>query len=180
MRVRVATGSRDDDSLPVEGYLPTRRGRLYCRTLGGGPPIVVLHGGPDFDHYYLRPELDRLADSFRLVYYDQRGRGRSGDGVDRREVSIESEVADLEAVRSRFGFESVTILGHSWGGLLAMEYAIRHPNRVTHLILVNTAPASARDASLFREHLRGTRAAADVARMQAVASSARYRAGGLD
>jgi proline iminopeptidase len=178
--VRVETGSRDDDTLPGEGYLPAGRGRLYWRAVGGGPPIVVLHGGPDFDHYYLRPELDRLAESFRLVYYDQRGRGRSGNGVDPREVSIESEVADLELVRCHFGFESVAVLGHSWGGLLAMEYAIRHPDRASHLILVNTAPASAQDARRFREHLLRARAAADVERMQAVASSARYRAGELE
>jgi proline iminopeptidase len=50
---------------------------LFCRDVGEGPPILVLHGGPDFDHAYLLPELDRLADSFRLLYYDQRGRGRS-------------------------------------------------------------------------------------------------------
>ena len=136
------TGFLDDDALPVETYLSVRGGRLYWRALGGGQPIVVLHGGPDFDHYYLRPELDRLAGSFRLVYYDQRGRGRSGNAVDPDEISIESEVADLERVRRHFGFESVAVLGHSWGGVLAMEYAIRHPDRASHLILVNTAASA--------------------------------------
>ena len=54
---------------------------LFVREVGAGRPIIVLHGGPDFDHTYLRPELDRLADQARLIYYDQRGR------VDRREGS---------------------------------------------------------------------------------------------
>ena len=76
---------------------------LFCRDVGAGPPIVVVHGGPDFDHAYLLPELDRLADSFRLVYYDQRGRGRSAEGVRAEDVTLRSEVDDLDRVRSRFG-----------------------------------------------------------------------------
>jgi proline iminopeptidase len=54
---------------------------LFVREIGDGHPIIVLHGGPDFDHTYLRPELHQLADSCRLIYYDQRGRGRSAAGV---------------------------------------------------------------------------------------------------
>jgi pimeloyl-ACP methyl ester carboxylesterase len=57
---------------------------LYSRDIGQGTPIIVLHGGPDFDHSYLLPELDRLSDSFHLIYYHQRGRGRSADRVQPR------------------------------------------------------------------------------------------------
>jgi proline iminopeptidase len=72
------------------------------------------------------------------------------------------------------------MLGHSWGGVLAMEYATRHPEHVSHLILVDTAPASAEDWLALRQHLPSTRAAADVERMRAIASSARYQAGDLE
>ena len=148
---------------------------MYCRTAGDGPPIVVLHGGPDFDHNYLLPELDRLADSFQLIYYDQRGRGRSAGDVRADEVGIESEVSDLDGVRRHFGLDAVAVLGHSWGGVLAMEYAARHPGRVSHLILANTAPASAGDSRVLRQHLQHMRPAGDVERMHALAASARYR-----
>jgi proline iminopeptidase len=74
----------------------------------------------------------------------------------------------------------VALLGHSWGGVLAMEYATRHPDRVSHLILADTAPASAEDWLALRQHLPSTRATGDVERMQAVASSARYQAGDLE
>ena len=124
--------------------------------------------------------MDRLADAFRVIYYDQRGRGRSTGDVVPDEVTIGSEIEDLDSVRRYFGLDSVAVLGHSWGGVLAMEYAIRHPDRVSHLILVNTAPASAADNLMFREHLRRTRPARDVERMQALASSARYQAGDLE
>lgn len=162
------------------GHVPTDGARLYYRMTGEGRPIVVLHGGPDLDHTYLLPELDRLADSCRLVYYDQRGRGRSAEQVRPEDVSLESEIDDLDSVRDHFGLDSFAVLGHSWGGVLAMEYATRHPERVSHLILLNTAPASADDAASFREHLLRVRPTADVERMRELAASAPYQAGDLD
>ena len=134
---------------PREGYVPVEGARLYFRDVGQGPPIIVLHGGPSFDHTYLLPDMDRLVDGFRLIYYDQRGRGKSGEHVQPEDVSLHSEMDDLEGVRAYFQQDSVALLGHSWGGLLAMEYALRHPERVSHLILLNTAPASHDDCLLF-------------------------------
>jgi proline iminopeptidase len=181
MRARKMTSASSvADDAPSEGHVLTDRARLYYRAIGEGRPIIVLHGGPDFDHHYLLPELDRLADSFRLVYYDQRGRGRSAGDVQPEDVSIASEIEDLDAVRRHLGFDAVALLGHSWGGVLAMEYATRHPEHVSHLILVDTAPASAEDWLELRQHLPTTRAPGDVERMRAVASSARFQAGDLE
>jgi proline iminopeptidase len=132
-----------------EGYAPVEGAELYYRDIGQGPPIIILHGGPSFDHHYLLPEMDRLAATFRLIYYDQRGRGKSAANVQPAAVSIQSEMDDLEALRVFFRLESVALLGHSWGGLLAMEYALRYPERVSRLILLNTAPASHDDCVLF-------------------------------
>ena len=161
-----------------EGYIERGGARLDYRVVGRGLPIVVLHGGPDFDHAYLLPDLDRLAEEFRLVYYDQRGRGRSAAWVSPEDVSIESEIADLDAVRSHFGLESAAILGHSWGGLLAMEYALRHPHRVSHLVLLNTAPASHDDVALTRRR-RQESSAADLEHMRAIAATPEYERGDL-
>jgi proline iminopeptidase len=162
------------------GFITAGNARLHFRDIGEGPSIVVLHGGPDFDYDYLLPELDRLAERFRVIYYDQRGRGRSADGVRPGDVTVESEMDDLEHVRRHFGLESMAVLGHSWGGVLAMEYASRHPERLTHLILMNTAPASHEDAQAFRRHLRSSRPAGDLERMQFLAATAEFRAGDLD
>jgi proline iminopeptidase len=60
-------------TVPRESRIPAGNAELYAREVGQGKPIIVLHGGPDFDHMYLLPELDRLSDSFHLIYYDQRG-----------------------------------------------------------------------------------------------------------
>ena len=124
---------------------------LYCREVGVGTAMIVLHGGPDFDISYLLPELDRLSDTFHLIYYDQRGRGRSADYVKPEDVSLESEMADLDEVREHFHLERVVLLGHSWGAVLALEYALRHPERVSRLVLMDPAPASAADINRFRQ-----------------------------
>ena len=153
---------------------------LFCRDVGAGHAIVIVHGGPDFDHRYFLPELDRLADAFRLVYYDQRGRGRSADGVRPEDVTLRSEVEDLDRVRSHFGLESIAVLGHSWGGVVAMEYAIRHPDRVSHLLLMDTAPASAGDWRRLRESFAERRPAEDRAEMQAIAATDAFQRGDLE
>lgn len=164
----------------MEGYLTVGRARLYYRQVGAGHPIVVLHGGPDLDHNYLRPEMDRLGDSFRLIYYDQRGRGRSAEGADPEEVDMQSEMEDLDSLRRHLGLDSFALLGHSWGGLLALEYAIRHPAQVSHLILMNTAPVSHDGRLLLSRYFAEIRPTAVSEAMTALASTDRYRSGDLD
>jgi proline iminopeptidase len=169
---------QSDRSAPREGMVPVENAELYYREIGQGQPIIILHGGPDFDHTYLLPEMDRLSDTFRLIYYDQRGRGKSADNVKPDDVTIQSEVEDLESIREYFQLEAVALLGHSWGGVLAMEYALRHPDRVSHLILLNTAPASHDDFALLQKYRQ--RAAADLAKLRALSSTAKYQEGDPD
>ena len=112
---------------------------IFERRQGNGPPVAVLHGGPGADHDYLLPGLDALAQGRTLIYYDQRGGGRSAVGRD-VPVGWKEQVADLEALRELWGFDRLAIAGYSWGGLLAMLYAIEHPDRVERLALVSAAP----------------------------------------
>jgi proline iminopeptidase len=165
--------------MPREGTIAVTNADLYYRDVGQGQPLVILHGGPDFNHHYLLPEMDRLADAFHLIYYDQRGRGRSLGRVQPEDVTIQSEIEDLEGVRVHYRLEAMALLGHSWGGLLAMEYATRHPGRVSHLILMNSAPASHDDLMLFRAERRRT-AASDLDRMEELSATARYATGDLE
>jgi proline iminopeptidase len=173
------TDAPPDPPRPREGFVRTNGASLYCRDIGDGPPVIVLHGGPDFDHTYLLPELDRLANSCHLIYFDQRGRGRSADGVLPEDVTIASEIDDIDTIRGHFGLESVAVLGHSWGGVLALEYAAHHRGRVTHLILVDTAPASSDDASFLRDALRRQRTATELAMMETLSASAEFQRGDI-
>ncbi|HXQ35123.1 MAG TPA: alpha/beta fold hydrolase [Anaerolineales bacterium] len=162
-----------------EGYVRAENANLYFREIGHGQPIIILHGGPDFDHTYLLPDLDRLSDSFRLIYYDQRGLGKSADNVQPVDVTLQSDVEDMEYIREHFQLESFSVLGHSWGGVLAMKYAIRHPEHVSHLILMSTAPASHGDYILLREDRR-MRAPANIEMLKARSTDAMYQKGDPD
>jgi proline iminopeptidase len=126
-----------------EGKSSTRSVRgiqIFERRIGGGPPTVILHGGPGAHHDYLLPGFDALARSRELIYYDQRGGGRSPVP---REVPVgwREQVADLEELRQQWGIERLTLAGYSWGGLLALLYAIEHSDRLDRLALVSPAPA---------------------------------------
>jgi proline iminopeptidase len=172
---RQAVFSVQPDALvPREGFVAVRHGALFYRQIGQGRPIIVLHGGPDFDHTYLLPDLDRLASAYRLIYYDQRGRGRSlGDP---QAISLQTELEDLDDLRQHLQLDSVGVLGHSWGSVLAMEYALGHPERVSHLILMNTAPASQAGLVLLRQEI-ASRLAAHQQRMKELKSSLKYLEG---
>src|SRR5690606_25598618 len=102
---------------------------IFERRIGAGPEVVVLHGGPGAHHDYLLPGVDALATGRTLVYYDQRGGGRSPVGRD-VPVGAREQVHDLEALRDVWGMPRLHLLGYSWGALLAMLYAVAHPDRV--------------------------------------------------
>jgi proline iminopeptidase len=147
--------------------------RLYTRRAGSGPPVVVLHGGPGAHHDYLLPQYDRLAESRgrrALLYYDQRGGGRSP--VSRETpVGWREHVADLEALREHWTIENLTLLGYSWGSLLAVLYALEHPDRVARLALVSPAPITARWQREFERRLAARMADPWIARERAELTS---------
>jgi proline-specific peptidase len=95
-------------------------------------------------------------------------------------VSLATELDDLDRIRSHFGFHAVAVLGHSWGGLLAMEYALRSPQHVSHLILMNTAPASHSGALAVRNELRRRRSPAQSERMSVLLADPAYEGGDID
>lgn len=112
---------------------------LYRVELGAGPAtIIVLHGGPGFAHRYLRPEWDALARRYRVVYYDQRGCGRS---VRRGPYGWKNHVADLHGLVLHYRTRGPVVLaGSSWGSWLALLYAWKHPGVVAALVLSGTPP----------------------------------------
>lgn len=163
--------------IAVETFIDAGPSRLFVREVGEGMPIVVVHGGPEFDHTYLLPDLDRLSDGYRLIYYDQRGRGRSFRGEGPNDVTLEGEIDDLDRVREWSGAGRVAVLGHSWGGVLAMEYAIRRPDRESHLILMDTAPASHAGNRVFRDMLVSQRTPEESARVRELLADPDHQAG---
>lgn len=136
---RRATPSAHGQPDSLEYHAQASGVSLFVRELGLGRPLVVLHGGPGAEHDYLLPAFSPLGDEFRLRFYDQRGGGRSP--VPRpNEIGWRDHVDDLEALRRFWEQDRLTLLGYSWGGLLALLYATEHPERVEVLALV--APAA--------------------------------------
>jgi proline iminopeptidase len=115
---------------------------LFIKRMGGGEPVVVIHGGPVLEHSYLLPHLAPLAEWFELIFYDQRLSGRSAGQVDSASVSLSTFIDDIEAIRQALGLGAIHLMGHSWGGLLAMRYAIGYPERLRSLVLVSSMSAS--------------------------------------
>ncbi len=106
------------------------------------PTLVVLHGGPGFDHAYFKPGLSPLADTFQIVYVDLRCQGRSArPPVDT--CTLEQMADDVAALCERLAIEQPFVLGHSAGGFVALSLAVRHPDLLGGLILVDTAAATA-------------------------------------
>ena len=116
--------------------LPVRDVSLFVKRLGQGEPILLMHGGPGLDHTTLQT-LEPLADRFLLIFYDHRANGRSTGAT--ASMTFENLVADAEALRETFGYARWAVAGHSFGGHVALEYALRHPDRITSLLLLDTA-----------------------------------------
>lgn len=140
--------------LPRRGYtVAGPAGPLFVVELGDGPPVVVLHGGPGAHHDYLLPAFSRLADEYRLCFYDQRGGGRSR--VPRPyEITWRDHVADLELLRETWGLDHLVLIGYSWGGLLALLYAAEHPERAQALVLLAPAAGWGDYPRRFKEELQ--------------------------
>ena len=147
-----AAASFDEAGAPFSYDVPVRDGylagaggvQLYYKILGTGPDTtVVVHGGPGMSMGYLDRDLAPQAHGRTIIFYDQRGGGKSQLIADPAQLSFEHHLADLEAVRQHFGLQRMTLVGHSWGGLLAGFYAREHADRLEKLVLLNPAPLSA-------------------------------------
>jgi proline iminopeptidase len=121
---------------PREGFILTADGvRLFYKVVGSGAEtLVAVHGGPGNSLTSIEPDLKPLAKNRTVIYYDQRGNGRSDVITDHKKLSISKHIEDLEAVRTHFKLDKMTLLGNSWGGLLIGFYAAAHPERVARLI----------------------------------------------
>jgi len=109
---------------------------LFVEVIGQGYPLLLMHGGPGADHasmLTLRP----CADRFTLVFYDHRCNGRS-EGAPVSSMTWENLTADADALRQMLGFDKWAVLGHSFGGEVALEYALRYPQSLSHLLLLDT------------------------------------------
>ena len=129
---------------PREGYVVSTDGvKIFYKVVGSGPEVLIaVHGGPGNTMHSILRDLEPLAASRTVIYYDQRGNGASDLIRDRNKLSVSKHIADLEAIRKHFKLDKMTLLGNSWGGMLISFYAAAHPDRVERLILHNPGEPS--------------------------------------
>lgn len=154
--------------------------QLFTLEVGDGPEVaVMLHGGPGASHDYLRPGLDAVGEPGRrrLFYYDQRGGGRSPLAAGVAPAGWQTHVADLDAVRVHLGGAPLTLVGYSWGALLALTYAIEHRQHVARLALISPAPAAAHERAEAKARLvaMGQRPSVEALRAKLDRTDRRHR-----
>lgn len=113
----------------------------HLASRGDGPPVLVLHGGLGSDHQVFRPWLEPLADEFRLLLVDLQGNGRSDDPEDWSTVDLSTWVRQLDGLRKALGYERWTVVGHSFGGIVAQAYALERQDDLDALVICASGPS---------------------------------------
>jgi len=141
------------------GYIPVKGGRVWYRMNGsehaGSTPLLVIHGGPGFSHHYLLPLID-LAGDRPVIFYDQLDSGNSERPGNPANWTVERFVSEVDSVREALGLERLFILGSSWGGTVAAEYAMRQPKGLAGLLLASpliSTPRWIADNTEYRNQL---------------------------
>lgn len=124
-------------------HAPGRRVDIGGRTLwveeeGNGEPLILLPGGPAASHLTFHPAFSNLSDSYRVIYYDYYGRGKSDRPSSYKDITFRQDVEDLELLRRALGIEKMYVYGLSYGGLVAQGYALKYGSHVKRLVLANT------------------------------------------
>lgn len=127
---------------PSGGFLVTSdSARIFYRVVGRGPDtLIAIHGGPGVDLESIAGDFAPLAARHVVVFYDQRGAGRSELPTDSTRLAVSRQIADLDEVRRHFHLERVALVAHSYGPLLAASYALAHPERVSRMVFFGPVP----------------------------------------
>jgi len=136
-----------------EGFVDAHGVLIYYQTLGQGSPLLIVHGGPGASHDYFLPYLLPLARHHKLVFIDERGSGKSEKLEDPSGYTVENMVEDTEAVRQGLRLGRISLLGHSYGGILAQAYALKYQANLTHLVLCSTFDSTSKMNQVFERQL---------------------------
>ncbi|KFZ26598.1 MAG: Proline iminopeptidase [Candidatus Izimaplasma bacterium HR2] len=120
-------------------YVDVSKTRLYVETIGEGYPLFIVHGGIGFNMKIFGDYLDILAKNFKLIYFDQRGQGKS-DKIAMDEITLENVAEDIVELANKLDLKQYAVLGHSLGGFVALTLAVNKPEAASHIILLNTVP----------------------------------------
>lgn len=142
-------------SQDFEGVKKINETGIYCKVIGKGEPVIIVHGGPGMAHNYLVKPFLQLAENYKLFFYDQRGCGLSDEFKSKDSITMETMVEDLEALRKEFGLAKINLAGQSWGAAIAINYAAKYPDNVKKLMLLEPLPISSKYIPVFIKNILG-------------------------
>ena len=161
-----------------DGYIDASGALIYYIEFGQGAPLLIVHGGPGASHDYFLPWLLPLARTNRLIFIDERGSGRSERLEDVHQYTVENMVEDVEAVRQALNLGKISLLGHSYGGVLAQAYALKYQKNLSHLVLASTFP-STKQMNDILAHERDQMPADKLARLLELEKAGLYGKGAI-
>lgn len=138
----------------TEGYKTINGVEIYFKTIGTGTPLLVVHGGPGLAHNYLYSYFSELSDQYQLIFYDQRANGLSSGDDDEKNITMFNMVEDIEELRQSFNIDKLNLIGQSFGGLIAMSYAVKYPEHMCSLLILESATANPESEITFEESLQ--------------------------
>jgi len=144
-----------------DGFVHINGIDTYYKIMGKGKPIFILHGGPGNDSHLTMKQFEELAGEYQLIFYDQRATGKTNGDSDTANHSVGNFVDDLEALRVKFNKNKISIIGGSWGSLLAMNYAIKYPENVDHLALISCLGIDYKFFTKYQENVKMHRTVED-------------------
>lgn len=128
---------------------------IHVTIWGTGKPLLLINGGPGYSSTHMRSVAETLSKDFQVILFDQRGTGKSATKVtDSTTINLDAYVRDMDAIRAALKFTTWSIAGHSFGGLLAMAYAAKHPNQVDKLLLLSSAGINLNFINSFTDNIK--------------------------
>lgn len=143
----------------------------FIKKVGTGEPLLVLHGGPGLFHDYLVPHFEKLAQDYQVIFYDQRGCGQTAFPQDTASITTENYINDLESIRAHLKIDQLHIAGHSWGAILAIHYAKKHPEHLKNLVLISPAPSTSEYFDMMFKNMQKKRSDEDTKELVKLMSS---------
>ncbi|MFH2034906.1 MAG: alpha/beta fold hydrolase [Candidatus Zixiibacteriota bacterium] len=153
-----------------DGFIQINNINIYYKTMGSGPPIFILHGGPGDAHDTML-QFKKLADQYKLIFYDQRAAGRSSGDEDTAAQAVDNFIEDLEQLRLKLAPEKIDIIAGSWGAMLAMNYAFKYSENINSLVLVSSMGISSDYLALYRANIARNRTREDSIAIEQIAKS---------
>lgn len=135
---------KKEEPVISELTIPVAGAELYCKIIGEGRPILFIHGGPGLVHNYFLPYMESLLPyGYQLIFYDQRGNGKS-PAYNLDSIKLEVFVQDIESIREKLGIDKLVLFSHSSGGYLAYLYALKYPQHIDAIIFCDNGPLSSK------------------------------------